>query len=149
MQIVKKIAKNEKSIKKENTWTSQVFLVLFLNMALELLREPALAAEVISELDACYTKATEKKKKKSAKGVAEEEEPNWLEVVTDILLSLLSQDQHLLRSLVLSVWSLLASHITVTALQQVLDVKPFNSFDFILLRRVYISATSLWIVIKL
>ena len=92
-------------------------------MALELLREPVLAAEVIDELDACYTKATEKKKKTTKKTVAvEEEEPNWLEVVTDILLSLLSQDQHLLRSLVLSVWSLLANHITVPALQQVLDV---------------------------
>jgi len=121
LEIVKKIGKKEKSIKKEDAWTTQVFLVLFLNMAMELLREPVLAAEVIGELDACYTKATEKKKKKNAKGPAEEE-PNWLEVVTDILLSLLSQDQHLLRSLVLSVWSLLANHITVAALQQVLDV---------------------------
>lgn len=93
-------------------------------MALELLREPVLATEVIAELDACYTKATEKKKK-NAKGAAEEE-PNWLEVVTDILISLLSQDQHLLRSLVVSVWSLLANHITVAALQQVLDVKPLH-----------------------
>lgn len=91
-------------------------------MGFELLRNPSLPTEVISELDTCYMKASETKKQKKGSRMREPEEPHWLEVVTDILLSLLSRDQHLLRTVVVSVWSLLADHLTANALQQVLDV---------------------------
>lgn len=118
---VQLIQKKSRSTKEgSDSWTNQVFLVLYLNMGFELLRDPTLPSEVISELDMCYSKATEKANKRSKS--KETEDPHWLEVVTDILLSLLSRNQHLLRSIVVSVWSLLAEHITPNALHQVLDV---------------------------
>lgn len=120
---VKSIQKKSNSTKDTDNWTNQVFLVLYLNMGFELLRDPALPNDVIAELDLCYSKATTStKSNRKAKAKETEEDPHWLEVVTDILLSLLSRDQHLLRSIVVSVWSLLAEHINPNALQQVLDV---------------------------
>jgi len=129
---VDQIEKKESAAKPDDRWTYQVFLVLYLNLGFEMLRDPAMPKEVIDELDTCYAKATEVKKKKkptrrtTRSKLQEEEEtvddPHWLEVVTDILLSLLSRDQHLLRTVVVSVWSMLAEHLTVDALQQVLDV---------------------------
>lgn len=127
---VQKIQKKNRTTKQADSWTGQFFLVLYISMGFELLRQPALASEVIAELDTCYQKATEKetKKSKAAKAKEFETDPHWLEVVTDILLSLLSRNQHLLRSIVVSVWSLLAEHITPNVLQQVLDVNIFNFY---------------------
>lgn len=124
---VQKIEKKSKTTKQADRWTVQVFLVLYLHMGFELLRDPVLSAEIITELDTCYTKATEKVTKKT-KAKVDNGDPHWLEVVTDILLSLLSRNQHLLRSIVLSVWSLLSEHITPNALQQVLDVNILPSY---------------------
>ncbi|KAI9561474.1 hypothetical protein GHT06_012432 [Daphnia sinensis] len=125
-KVVEKIQKKNRTTKETDSWTGQVFLVLYINMGFELLRQPELPSEIIAELDTCYSKATENSNKKTkaakAKQLETPEDPHWLEVVTDILLSLLSRNQHLLRSIVVSVWSLLAEHVTPNALQQVLDV---------------------------
>ncbi|XP_057372499.1 myb-binding protein 1A-like protein [Daphnia carinata] len=125
-KVAEKIQKKKRAAKETDSWTDQVFLVLYINMGFELLRQPALPSEIITELDTCYSKATENSNKKTkaakAKQLETPEDPHWLEVVTDILLSLLSRNQHLLRSIVVSVWSLLAEHVTPNALQQVLDV---------------------------
>lgn len=125
-KVVEKIQKKNRTTKETDSWTGQVFLVLYINMGFELLRQPALPSEIIAELDTCYSKATENSNRKTkaakAKQLETPEDPHWLEVVTDILLSLLSRNQHLLRSIVVSVWSLLAEHVTPNALQQVLDV---------------------------
>lgn len=114
------IEKKQRSTKPADCWTGQVFLVLYLNMGFELLRDHVLPNEIIGELDTCYLRATDTKKKKNK--AREEEDPHWLAVVTDILLSLLSRNQHLLRTIVVSVWSLVVEHLTVDTLQQVLDV---------------------------
>uniref|UniRef100_A0A0P6EY25 Myb-binding protein 1A n=1 Tax=Daphnia magna TaxID=35525 RepID=A0A0P6EY25_9CRUS len=125
-KVVEKIQKKNRATKETDSWTGQVFLVLYINMGFELLRQPALPFEIIAELDTCYSKATENSNRKTkaakAKQLETPEDPHWLEVVTDILLSLLSRNQHLLRSIVVSRWSLLAEHVTPNALQQVLDV---------------------------
>lgn len=121
---VKKICK-KRCTSNSNLWVENVFLVLFLNMGLQNFREPKLAQEVVEELNSCYRKAAEKRSK-STRAKIGEEEPHWLEVVTDILLSLLSQNQHLLRSIVLSVWSSMVSRLTPGVLQQVLDVSTIN-----------------------
>ena len=133
MKNIETIAKKESAAKPDDRWTYQVFLVLYLNLGFEMLRDPVMPKDVIDELDTCYAKATEVKKKKATRRTTrsklQEEEkeetvddPHWLEVVTDILLSLLSRDSHLLRTVVVSVWSMLAEHLTVDVLQQVLDV---------------------------
>merc|ERR1711936_987865 len=45
-----------------------------------------------------------------------------VEVLVDALLSLMSQNKHVLRQVVKSVMSLLCPHMTINALQAVLDV---------------------------
>lgn len=101
----------------------QTFLILYYNMAFELLRDPVMPSEIITELDTCYAKANERQSTRRIKQESNDDEPQWLQVITDILLSLLSRDQHLLRSVVVLVWSLLVEHLNKDAVQQVLDVR--------------------------
>ena len=49
-------------------------------------------------------------------------EPAWIEVVTEILISLLAQNNHLLRTTVGSVFSVLAKDLTQTAMGSLLEV---------------------------
>ena len=51
-----------------------------------------------------------------------EEEPEWMEVVTEVLLSLLSHNSHLLRTVVKNVFSMLYPHLTSAALQIIVEV---------------------------
>ena len=50
------------------------------------------------------------------------DEPEWVEVVTDLLLSLLAQKSHLVRSVVKTVFTLLSGNLTSQALELILDV---------------------------
>lgn len=80
------------------------------------------------ELHSCYervatTKQTKKKKKKLKEGDLEDEEPEWVEVTVELLLSLLSNSSHLLRSIVLCVFPHLCPHLTPSAIQQILQVR--------------------------
>ena len=83
-------------------------MILYINMGFELFREPDLPSELIAELDTCYRALSET-------------DPQWLNEITYILLSLLSI-KHQSRCIVVSVWSILAEHITPNTLQQVLNV---------------------------
>ena len=73
--------------------------------------------EILNDLHVCYDKATSRatRKKKS-------DEPHWVEVVTDLMLSLLSQNRHVLRQVVNSVTALLCPHMTQKALLAIMDV---------------------------
>ena len=112
--------------KKEN----QVFQLLYLHMAFQLMSEPDMAKETLADLRECYQRScrkgdkTKKKKKKSSAAASreEEEEPQWVEVVIDLLLSLLSQNKHVLRQLVNSIFSLLCPHMSIDALKVITDV---------------------------
>ena len=48
--------------------------------------------------------------------------PHWVEVLTEILLSLLTRPSNLLRHVVDQVFSAISSHLTEGALQLILDV---------------------------
>lgn len=52
----------------------------------------------------------------------EEEEPEWVEVMVDILLSLLSQPSRLIRQVCKTVFSSICPHVTATALNAIIDV---------------------------
>ena len=51
-------------------------------------------------------------------------EPEWVEVVTEILLSLLSKPSHLLRTVVDGVFKMICPQMTPEALQLLLNVSP-------------------------
>ena len=103
-----------------------VFQVLFLQMGFQLLVEPEMAMEMLDELRECKAKSRQKsakkKKAKKAKQGEEEDEPQWVEVVVDLLISLQSQNKHVLRQLANSVFVMLCPHMTEVALQTILDV---------------------------
>ena len=104
-----------------------VFQLLYLHMGFQLLSDPATAQETLSELRACHERSR-KKKQRQKKG---EREPHWVEVVVDVLLSLLSQNKNFLRQLVSSVASLLSEHMTTGALRAIMEAvnPPQNEGD--------------------
>ena len=75
-----------------------------------------MAIDVLSDLHVCFEKS-KKKKGSKRKSVSGEGEPEWIEVVVDLLLSLLSQNKHVLRQVVCSVMSVLSPHLNDRALQ--------------------------------
>lgn len=93
-----------------------VFHVLMLHMALQLFNNPELAENAIEELDAVMERATLKKKKES------ENEPEWIEVVVDLFLTLLSQESSVLRNIIRHVFPQLCGQMTVTAFNQILSM---------------------------
>ena len=67
-------------------------------------------------------------------------EPEWVEVVTELLLSLLSQSSHLVRVVVKNVFSLLIPHLTRTSLDVIFNVSLLTHSHSELLKKV-LSAT--------
>ena len=93
-----------------------VFLFLYSQMWLQMFAQPQLAVEVLAELDAVCDRRTK------TEAVKDSSEPAWIEVVTEILISLLAQNNHLLRTTVGSVFSVLARDLTETAMGSLLEV---------------------------
>ncbi len=114
------------SIKKED----RVFQLLLVHIGFQLFSDPAAAIELLDDLHVCYDKAkkatSERRKSKRRSAVAkaatlEDNEPHWVEVVVDLLLSLLSQNKSVLRHVVNQVISLLCPHMTKRALQTIME----------------------------
>lgn len=105
-------AKPDKKDKKLKT----VFHVLMMHMGLQLFNNSELAENAIIELLAVLDRAISKKTK------SEENEPEWIEVVVDLLLTLLSQESLVLRKVIQHVFPSLCSQINVTAFHQILSM---------------------------
>ena len=127
MTTVKKINDNTKqnsALKK----AENVFLMLLIHIGLQLFSmESKTAIDLLQDLHVCYEKAknsgnNKKSGKKSKKSEQAEDEPEWVEVVTDLMLSLLSQNRNVLRQVVNSVTAMLCPYMTPKALLTILDV---------------------------
>ncbi|XP_029106476.1 myb-binding protein 1A-like protein isoform X2 [Scleropages formosus] len=113
--------------KKMHVGEASAFQQLLLLMGIYLFKAPEESVELLQDLQNCMAKAQEKKarkkKTKAAAGAAEEdEEPHWVEVLVEILLSLLSQPSRLIRQVCNAVFSRIAAHLTPAALHSILDV---------------------------
>ena len=111
-----RILKMEKKWLKSSNNEEGVFMFLYCQMLLQMFVQPDMAVDVLAELD-----AVSDRRKVGEKG-KESEEPAWIEVVTEILISLLAQNNHLLRTVVGSVFSVLAKDITQPAMASLLEV---------------------------
>jgi len=89
-------------------------------MGFQLFLDPEGAQEIINDLYICAEESEKSAKSKN------EDEPKWVEVVVDSLISLMSQNKHVLRQVVNTVMALLCPHITVSALQAVIEVMILN-----------------------
>ncbi|XP_036339003.1 myb-binding protein 1A [Rhagoletis pomonella] len=105
-----------------------VFQILLLNMGLQLFREPEMAGPAIEDLLKCMQRVKEKHKKKQKtkesvkNSETEDEEPEWIEVVVDLFLHLLSQNATALRNIVNALFPHLCGSLNLTAVHQILAV---------------------------
>lgn len=107
----------EKKEKKKQKRVRAVFHTLFLQMALQLFNDTKLATDSLEELFKCYEKVETNKKDDNT-----EADPFWVEVITDLFLNLLSQNLHLLRSIISCVFPHLCEYMNATAMNQILAV---------------------------
>lgn len=124
INLIEKLEKNTK-----NSEALPIFHTMNLHMGLQLFSDPEMAIMSINELQCCYERLSKTfKEHKKLKNVAEEE-PEWIEVVVDLLLSLLSKNDHLLRSLVGCVFPHICPYLTPSAVYQILAVSYYlNNF---------------------
>ena len=111
---LKRIDTLDKKYKKSKNNEAGVFLFLYGQMWLQMFLQPELGVDVLTELDAVYDRWSVKSEKS--------EEPAWIEVVTEILISLLAQNNHLLRGVVASVFSVLGRDLSFAAMDSLLSV---------------------------
>jgi len=98
-----------------------VFLYLYYHMWLQSLSNPALCQEVFSELHPVYRRWGSKE--------VSQDEPQWIEVASEIFLSLLAQNSNLLRGVVGCAFSGVCDHLTQTALDSLLAVLKDRNVD--------------------
>uniref|UniRef100_A0A8C9WAX1 MYB binding protein (P160) 1a n=1 Tax=Scleropages formosus TaxID=113540 RepID=A0A8C9WAX1_SCLFO len=106
--------------KKMHVGEASAFQQLLLLMGIYLFKAPEESVELLQDLQNCMAKAQEKKARK--KKTKADEEPHWVEVLVEILLSLLSQPSRLIRQVCNAVFSRIAAHLTPAALHSILDV---------------------------
>lgn len=102
-----------------------IFFTMELSMGLHLFLDTEMAISSINEIQSCSERLLSKKinkKNKKDKTNEAENEPEWVEVIVDLLLSLLSRNNHLLRSLGKCVFPHLCPELTSTSIHQILAV---------------------------
>ncbi|XP_071790358.1 myb-binding protein 1A-like protein [Asterias amurensis] len=117
LAVVEKLRKKMKPDKSASAVPA--FQLLFLHVGLQMFSETQQAVEILDDLHGCYDRALNRRK--SAKKI-DTEEPEWVEVVTEILLSLLSKPSHLLRTVVDGVFKMICPQMTPEALQLLLNI---------------------------
>ncbi|OAD61876.1 Myb-binding protein 1A [Eufriesea mexicana] len=118
MCLIKNLENNSRK-----TEAVPVFHTMNLHMGLQLFSDSQMAIMAIDELQSCYERLLKKSKKhKINSNKTQDDEPEWVEVVVDLLLSFYSKNSHLLRSLVGCVFPHICSYVTPTAIHQILAV---------------------------
>ncbi|NWI24858.1 MBB1A protein, partial [Sula dactylatra] len=116
LQSVKNLQKKEN---KSDSAKVVAFQQLLLLMAIHLFKNPSETMDVLSDLLNCMERAFSKEAKKKK---TDNSEPGWVEVMVEILLSLLAQPSLLIRRISKSVFVRICPHLTKRGLQLILDV---------------------------
>lgn len=120
MEICQNIEKGDSTAK-----IDKVFLILLYQLGLFLFSEPAhvkIATSSIMELKSCYEHYRKGQKKPKAKQGSLTDEPEWIEVLVEVLLSILSAESSVLRSVVQCVFRLLWENLTPSSIGQIVSV---------------------------
>ncbi|EFN85221.1 Myb-binding protein 1A [Harpegnathos saltator] len=126
-RVIDLIDKLENTTK--NAEALPIFHTMNLHMGLQLFSEPEMAVMSINELQCCYKRLIKNSKEHTQTNATIKEEPHWVEVVVDLLLSLLSRNNHLLRSLVGCVFPHICPYLTSSAIYQILAVLDIRNND--------------------
>ncbi|XP_031985642.1 myb-binding protein 1A isoform X1 [Corvus moneduloides] len=116
LQSVKNLQKKEN---KSDSAKVGAFQQLLLSMAIHLFKNQSETVDVLSDLLSCTERAFSKEAKKKKTDISE---PGWVEVMVEILLSLLAQPSLLLRRISKSVFVWICPNLTKKGLQLILDV---------------------------
>ncbi|XP_076854880.1 myb-binding protein 1A-like protein [Brachyhypopomus gauderio] len=112
-----------KKAKKSPAPEHTAFQHLLLIVGMQIFKSPEDSVELLSDLRSSMEKAQEKKSKKKKKQAGEDSsEPHWVEVVVEILLSLLAQPSRLIRNVCKTAFNRICPHLTEPALHAILDV---------------------------
>lgn len=99
-----------------------VFDVLMMHMGLQLFVQTEMAIFSIDDLEKCLERSQKKlkEKKSKTKQPTESNEAEWIEVVVDLFLQLLSQNKSFLRNVVDNVFPRLCDNLNSAAIDQIL-----------------------------
>ncbi|XP_029468530.1 myb-binding protein 1A isoform X2 [Rhinatrema bivittatum] len=117
LTLVETLQKTDKDTYSVETSAFQHLLLL---VGIHLFKSPEECLPLLMDLQDCIEKALSKKRKSQSR--AADDKPAWVDVVVDILLSLLAQPSRLMRQVSKSVFSRICPHVTKRSLQLVLDV---------------------------
>ncbi|KAM9320060.1 myb-binding protein 1A [Gastrophryne carolinensis] len=114
----------QKKTKKSNSLELSAYQQLLLLVGIHLFKTPEESLELLNDIYNCLENALSKKSKKTKKKKEAEdsEKPEWVEVMVEILLSLLSQPSKLFRIVSRNVFKKICPHMTRNALQLILNV---------------------------
>jgi len=118
-KIFKLLSKIQKKSKGQKSGQDTAFLLLFLFLAFNMLNDFKMAADLLQEVQVCFEKANKQKKEKISEDGSE---PAWQEVVTEVLLNLMSLPSHLGRVISCSVLRSLTPHMTPGSTQLITQV---------------------------
>ncbi|NXH46651.1 MBB1A protein, partial [Dicaeum eximium] len=116
LQSVKNLQKKKN---KSDSAKVSAFQQLLLSVAIHLFKNQSETVDVLSDLLNCTERAFSKEAKKKN---TDNSEPGWVEVMVEILLSLLAQPSLLLRRISKSVFAWICPSLTKRGLQLILDV---------------------------
>uniref|UniRef100_A0A8C1QKM8 MYB binding protein (P160) 1a n=1 Tax=Cyprinus carpio TaxID=7962 RepID=A0A8C1QKM8_CYPCA len=105
-----------KKAKKSSSPEHTAFQYLFLLVGIQMFKAPDESLELLNDLRTCLEQFSAVNGFNSCN-----EEPHWVEVVVEILLSLLSQPSRLIRSVCKAVFSRICPHLTQEALSSILN----------------------------
>ena len=105
---------------KKNKNQLTVFHVLLLHMGLQLFNQAEVAESALNELQSVIKRVSTSKKDAT-------DEPEWIEVVVDLFLNLLSQNSVVLRNVIRHVYPQLCGELSLTAFHQILTLLDLAS----------------------
>ncbi|XP_073471144.1 myb-binding protein 1A [Aquarana catesbeiana] len=120
LQYVEDLQKKQ-ATKKSNSMELSAYQQLLLLVGIHLFKTPEESMELLNDIHNCLEKAMKKKKKKK-KETEDSQEPEWVEVMVEILLSLFSQPSKLFRMVARNVFKMICPFVTKNALQLILNV---------------------------
>ncbi|XP_039612824.1 myb-binding protein 1A-like protein [Polypterus senegalus] len=126
-RVLESVEDLRKKGNKTHSAETMAFQQLFLLLGINLFKAPEESLDLLEDLHNCLAKSQQKKQKKSAK---EDSEPQWVDVLVDILLSLLSQPSRLMRNVANVVFKHICPHVTQRSLNSILQLlQPENIND--------------------
>ncbi|KAM3933789.1 myb-binding protein 1A [Leptodactylus fuscus] len=115
-RMLQRVEDLQKKSKKTSSVELSAYQQLLLLVGIHLFKTPEESVELLNDIQNCLEDALRKKAKKK------KEEPEWVEVMVEILLSLYSQSSKLFRVVSRNVFKKICPYLTKNALQLILNV---------------------------